>query len=347
LKLNDLKIKKNMSRKTAYLLVNFGGPRNLEEIQPFLTTLLQDRDVIRTRYPPFFHNWLFKTVARKRAKKIAHDYTAIGGKSPIYFDTETIAEKLAERLDAKVLTFHRYLPATHESSLKAIEQIQADDIRVLPLFPQFSYATTGSVARFLGTNLCCKTINRLRWIKSYAAHPAFIQSYQLRITQFLKEKELTEEETILLFSAHGLPQSFICTGDLYEAECELSYRHVLKGFPKALGRLCFQSKFGPGEWLRPYTDEACEAILDWNCGRKQIVIVPLSFTSDHIETLFEIEQLYLPILRKKNLIAHRCPALNLEPYWIDHLAQIAKDESWTSTQMLIRNRSLTWCCRTH
>jgi len=182
-----------MSKQISYLLVNFGGPRNLEEIRPFLTALLQDRDVIRTRFPPFFHNWLFKKIARKRSKKIAHDYAAIGGRSPIYFDTEALAEKLSEKLQAQVLTFHRYLPATHAASLKAIEQVQADEIRVLPLFPQFSYATTGSIARFLGTNLCCKTINRLRWIKSYAAHPAFVQSYQMRIAEFLKKQGLAEE----------------------------------------------------------------------------------------------------------------------------------------------------------
>lgn len=334
-----------MTKKTAYLLVNFGGPRSLFEIRSFLTSLLQDRDVIRTRWPDFFHKWVFGRVAKKRAKKISHDYQKIGGRSPIYFDTEEIAKRLAEKLETVILTFHRYLPETHAAALNAIERISADEIRVIPLFPQFSYATTGSIARFLGENLCCKTSNKLRWIKSYAAHPAFIGAYQRRIKDFLKEENLAEEETILLFSAHGVPRSFICTGDIYQTECEASYRNTLKGFPKALGKLSYQSKFGRGEWIRPYTDETCEAVLDWNEGRRQVVVVPITFTSDHIETLFEIEELYLPIIQSKGLIAKRCPALNLEPYWIEALAQISDEENWSGTQMLVRNPLFSWCCK--
>ena len=312
------------------LLVNFGGPRHLEEIVPFLQTLLCDRDVIRTRFLTAIHNWLFGRVARKRALKVRHDYEQIGGKSPIYFDTEALAEALSKRFHAPVYTFHRYLPATHADSLKQIEA--AKTLTVLPLFPQFSYATTGSIARFF-SNI---PPGKLRWIKSYAAHPAFIRAYQKRIADFLSEKNLKEEETILFFSAHGLPQTFVDEGDPYEWECRFSYERVMQHFPKAKGRLCYQSKFGPGEWLRPYTDEACQQILEWHEGRKQIVFVPISFTSDHIETLFEIEKLYLRIVAAKGLHAYRCPALNLEPYWIDALVEILEETNLCNNQMLIR-----------
>jgi ferrochelatase len=327
------------------LLVNFGGPRSLEEIFPFLKTLLQDRDVIRTKLPSWAHNALFHRVAKKRAQTIAHDYQLIGGRSPIYFDTEEIAEKLREKLQLPVATFHRYLPSTHKASLKILEEAKANYIQVLPLFPQFSYATTGSIARFLAQNLCCKTQNRLRWIKSYAAHPAFIESYQRRLKDFLEQKQLSAKDTVLLFSAHGVPRSFICTGDIYQAECELSFQHIMKAFPHFTSRLSYQSKFGKGEWIRPYTDETCENISSWSQGKTNAVIVPLTFTSDHIETLFEIEQLYLPILQKNGLKAYRCPALNLESYWIDALAQITEEPHWSSTQMLIRNSAVSWCCK--
>ncbi|MBS0626075.1 MAG: ferrochelatase [Verrucomicrobia bacterium] len=328
-----------------YLLVNFGGPRSLSEVPHFLTELLQDRDLIRTKFPDFFHKWLFGRVARKRAKKIVHDYEKIGGRSPIYFDTEEIARKLSNLLESPVHTFHRYLPETHANSLRQIEASKAKEIRVIPLFPQFSYATTGSIARFLAQNLCCRTVNRLRWIKSYAGHPAFITSYQKRIADFLSEKNLAPSEAILLFSAHGVPRSFICTGDLYETECEISYRRTLSHFPSSLGRLSFQSKFGRGEWLRPYTDETCESILDWNQNRRHVVFVPITFTSDHIETLFEVEELYLPLIRNRDLSAYRCPALNQEPYWIKALSHIAREENTVGTQMLIRNPSVSFCCR--
>ncbi len=318
----------------AYLLVNFGGPRNLEEISPFLQELLRDRDVIWTKFPTFFHNWLFGRIARKRSVKIAHDYQEIGGKSPIYDDTEELAKLLSTRLNAPVIPFHRYLPSTHAATLHVLENLQVSEIRVLPLFPQFCYATTGSIARFFSRRLT--TTNKLRWIKSYPAHPAFIQAWQTHIAQFLASHQLPEQETALLFSAHGVPQSFISAGDIYESECRLSYREILKGFPKAVGRLAYQSKFGPEEWLTPSTEDACASILEWHQGRPNIVIVPLTFTSDHIETLFEIEKLYLPILAAKNLNATRCPALNLEPYWIDALVQIIQETNLCGNQMLIR-----------
>jgi len=318
------------TKKPIYLLVNFGGPRSLEEIPEFLTCLLSDRDVIRTRFPAFFHNWFFGRVAKKRAFTLAKDYELIGGKSPIYFDTETLAKLLETQLQTPVYTFHRYLPATHRESLRRIGQ--AKSLTVLPLFPQFCYATTGSVARFLAPYFP----KELQWVPSYATHPCFIASYQKRISQFLWEHHLLESETLLFFSAHGVPQRFVDEGDPYEQECCATYEAIMKGFLKAASILAYQSKFGKGEWLKPYTDETCHNILLWNKGRKNVVMVPMSFTSDHIETLFEVEKLYLPILASKGLRAFRCPALNLEPYWIDALLEILQTQELVPTAMLIR-----------
>lgn len=309
------------------VLVNFGGPRFLSEISPFLQELLTDPDVIRTKFPLFFQKWLFRRIAKKRALKVCHDYVQIGGKSPIYFDTEEIGKKL------EAIPFHRYLPATHEQTLAKIESIEAEEISVLPLFPQFCYATTGSIARFFSKRLSKKTVRKLRWIKSYAAHPAFIRSYQRRISDFLLEHDL--KHPALLFSAHGVPQSFVDEGDPYESECRSSFEKVMEGFPDALGKLSYQSRFGPEEWIKPYTNEVCEEAARW-CEGRDIVIVPITFTSDHIETLFEIEALYLPLIRSQGLKAYRCPALNLEPYWIESLSEILKINPIHTNEMLIR-----------
>jgi ferrochelatase len=114
----------------------------------------------------------------------------------------------------------------------------------------------------------------------------------------------------------------------------------MRAFPSSLGRLCFQSKFGPGEWLRPYTNEACRQILDWHQGRENVVFIPISFTSDHIETLYEIEELYLPLIREKGLMAKRCPALNLDKDWIDSLQEISEHEPLIKNNQLVRRRIL-------
>lgn len=316
---------------TTYLLVNFGGPRELDEVTSFLTCLLTDPDVIRTPLPRFLQNWFFRRIARKRSQKIKLDYEEIGGRSPIYFDTEELARQLSQKLKAPVISFHRYLSATHGESLRQIETAKSKEIRVIPLFPQFSYATTGSIARFFGKNLSAHALHKLRWIKSYAGHLSFVDAYKKRIRDFLREQNLAEEETTLFFSAHGVPRSFVETGDPYEAECRLSFKKLQNHFTSP-ALLAYQSKFGKGEWLRPYTDELCQEL-----SAKQVVFVPLSFTSDHIETLFEIEKLYVTAVQKRGIPAYRCPALNLEPYWVDALAEIAQAEELASNASLIRS----------
>lgn len=324
---------------TAYLIVNFGGPRSLSEIEPFLSALLTDRDVVRTNLPQVFNNYLFRRIAKKRAVKVAADYESIGGKSPIYADTEYVAEELRKKLNAPVLTFHRYLPPTHANSLAAIEALDAEEIRVFPMFPQFTYATTGSIARLFKNKLSKKTLDKLKWVKSYPSHSAFITVTQKAIREFLEAHRLKEEDILFFFSAHGLPQEFVDEGDLYAYECRLSYAGVMKGFSKAEGLLAYQSKFGPGEWLRPYTQDVCEQIEKYRKGRETVLFIPISFTSDHIETLFEIEQQYIPIIREQGLFAYRLPALNRRPDWIEAIAEILNQFTPASTSMLIRNKT--------
>ena len=311
------------------ILVNFGGPRDLLEISPFLQELLCDRDVIRTKLPSFLHNLLFKRIARKRSSKIQHDYELIGGKSPIFFDTEHLAKELG------AIPFHRYLSKTHAETLKRIEELSEETITVLPLFPQFTFATSGSIARFFSKNLSPATVQKLRWIPSYPDHPQFISSFQRKIKEFLKTHHLQEEKTILVFSAHGLPQTFIDTGDPYQKECEQSFHAIMQAFPKTEGVLCFQSKFGRGEWLKPSTEDVARNIL--KKGRENIVFIPLSFTSDHIETLFEVEYQYMPLVRNLGLNAFRCPALNLEPYWIEALRALSLEAFKENKDLIYRS----------
>lgn len=319
----------------AYLIVNFGGPRTLEEIEPFLAALLTDKDVIATRFPQPIHNLLFKRVAAKRAQKICHDYEQIGGGSPIWIDTEYIASELRRQLKAPVLTFHRYLPSTHPSFLEEITHLHAEQIHVFPMFPQFTYATTGSIARFLSKHLPRATLQKFRWIKSYPYHSAFVRVTQNAIRDFLNASSLKEEEVFFLFSAHGLPQLFVDKGDPYAYECQTSYNAVMRAFPKAQGILCYQSKFGPGEWLRPYTNDVCQAI-DTYTHRTYCLFVPISFTSDHIETLFEVEELYKPLIAQKGFRPLRIPALNRRPDWLAAIPEIIADSAPCTTSMLIR-----------
>lgn len=326
----------------GFLIVNFGGPRNLAEVPTFLETLLTDEDVIWTSLPSFLQRLLFRKIARKRAKRVAHDYQKIGGKSPIFEDTENIAAQVASLLTKPVLTFHRYLPETHEAFIEKIEKLEEEKIIVFPLFPQFSFATTGSIARWMYENLKKEINDKLHWVKSYCDHPLFIECERQIIEDFLRENGLEESKTLLLFSMHGLPQCFVCLGDPYRNECERSYRAIANAFPLCKSAYAFQSKFGKAKWLAPSTEEMCHRV-----SAKNVVLVPLGFTSDHVETLFEIEEQYLPILRKRGINAYRCPALNQARSWILAIAKLMREEPLFKGGSLIRSAHKRGLCQKH
>lgn len=145
---------------SSIILVNFGGPRNLEEVPSFLTELLTDGDVIRTSFPRFFEKWFFKRMAIKRAGIIAHDYKLIGGKSPIFQDTESIAEELRSRLNLPVITFHRYLKATHAETFQKIQESGSDEFVVFPLFLNLATQQQGALPGFLKTTSMKKRFQR-------------------------------------------------------------------------------------------------------------------------------------------------------------------------------------------
>lgn len=202
-----------MSTKRAIILANFGGPRSLDEVRPFLIELLTDCDVIRTPLPRFFERWFFQKIAICRSKKICSDYAKIGGKSPIFEDTEALASEIQKRTRISVMTFHRYLPATHQAFLNQVQAIEDEHIFILPMYPQFSYSTTGSIARFFLDRLSSSVTQKMQWIKSYATHPPYIEAMKSCIQDFLRLHHLSEEKIFLFFSAHGLPQQFVEQGD--------------------------------------------------------------------------------------------------------------------------------------
>jgi ferrochelatase len=324
--------------RIGYLIVNFGGPRDLEEVRPFLEALLTDKEVISTRLPQSIHNFVFRRVARKRADKVAKDYLSIGGKSPIYADTEAVVEQLRKRLSGPILTFHRYLTDTHSAFKADVMRLEkeCDELRIFPMFPQYTYATTGSIARWFQEHFDRSIINKMRWVKSYGGHPAFIHAQQQSIAAFLAEQKLRRQETVLLFSAHGIPQQFVDRGDPYQSECETSFRKIMSAFPEIEGKLCYQSKFGRGEWIKPYTIDLCERVGEWIGERRDVLFIPLSFTSDHIETLFEVETEYMTVIRQKGHRAWRLPALTLDPQWLEAIVTILQEDQLSTNRMLMR-----------
>ena len=320
---------------SSVVLASFGGPRSLEEVEPFLKCLLCDQDVLQTPLPALVHKALFNRVAKKRAHTTREDYAHIGGKSPIFEDTESLAKLLSLELNLPVHAFYRYLPSTHA---RFFEQLQASTgpALVFPLFPQFTYATTGSVARCFYQKGGARLRGRLNWVASYADHPLFVGAWQRHLAAFMHAHGLGESQCLLLFSAHGVPKRYVQEGDPYQRECFLSFHAIRSAFPQAASVLCYQSQFGKAEWIRPYTADLCRGIPEMQ--GKTTLFIPISFTSDHVETLFEIEG-YVQQARAAGLQALRVPCLNLRPDWITAIADIIRgSRALQPTESLIRKK---------
>jgi ferrochelatase len=306
-------------------------------VEEFLIALLTDKEVIRTSLPSWVHRFLFTRVAKKRGIQVVKDYALIGGKSPIFEDTQEIAAQVGALLGSEVMTFHRYLPKTHGAFIEKMKGLlDVDVIRVFPLFPQFSYATTGSIALWLSKHLPKEIFSKMQCVKSYPSDPLYIGSMCATLKGCLEERGWDETEVCLLFSAHGLPQQFIDTGDPYQQECELSFSLIKEQFPQAVSLLSYQSQFGKQPWILPYTSLISGQIKRYAQGRKKVVIIPLSFTSDHVETLYEIEYAYVAAIRAQGLEAHRCPALNLKKEWIETVAHLFAEAPLTQMNRALR-----------
>ena len=315
--------------RIGVLLLNLGGPDKIEDVRPFLYNLFSDPEIIRLPIKAFQKPlaWLISTL---RAKKSQANYLEIGGGSPLREITEAQAKALETKLkemghDVKIYIGMRYW---HPFTEEAIAQIKNDGIEkvvILPLYPQFSISTSGSSFRVLEEMWNADSILRktdYTLIPSWYDRPGYLRSMADSIQQEL-DKFPEPEKVHIFFSAHGVPVSYVEeAGDPYKKEIEECTRLIMK----ALGTsnrytLAYQSKVGPVEWLQPYTDDALRELGEQ--GVKDVAVVPISFVSEHIETLQEIDIEYREVAEEAGIENfHRVPALNVHPGFINCLADL-------------------------
>ncbi|WP_201456620.1 ferrochelatase [Chlamydia sp. 17-3921] len=315
---------------SAYILANFGGPRNAEELEIFLTSLLTDKDVTGKILPSFLHKKFFSFIAKKRAPKVLPQYLSLNNWSPIYNDTEVLAQLLARILETPVISFHRYLPETHKKTLESLQKLNPQSIVGIPLFPHFTYAVTGSIARFFHLQVPQYNIT---WISQFGSHTSFVSCMEQHIRNFLKTNQIQEQQCCFLFTAHGLPQRFIRQGDPYQKQCENSFSAISNRFSKTESFLCYQSKFGLGQWLKPSTKKLS---YELESQKHYVLIIPFGFVSDHLETLYEIDKEYVPALQSRGYKALRLPAIQSFPLWSQTLADIIKSSTPLELEFLIK-----------
>lgn len=314
-----------MPTKTAVLLLQMGGPDSLDAVEPFLLNLFTDRDIIRIG-PAFLQPLIARFIVRKRSPKVVENYRQIGGKSPLRELTDQQAKSLEERLgpDYRCFVAMRYW---HPSTLEALAAIRREGITrviALSLYPHYSRATTGSSINELKRVLADAGVTfEVSYIDRFYSHPLYIQALSEKIEAGLAGFP-DRSQVKLLFSAHSLPQSFIDEGDPYLAHIEETVRLVMERFGDVSHHLAFQSRAGPVKWLEPSTDEMLKQLAAEGCT--QMLMVPLSFVSDHIETLHEIDIEYGNEARHLGIADfRRIESLNSSPLFINCLAELVNN----------------------
>lgn len=320
----------------AVVLMNMGGPDSLEAVEPFLFNLFRDRDLIPLPLGFLWQRRFARMVSRARARTVRQYYQLIGGRSPIGDITVEQAQKLEARLNArggdKRYSCHvamRYTPPFTKDALAAARAAGARTIVALSLYPHLTTATTGSSLWELRRELSGKPPAAgavdLVEINRWPDHPAYLDALAEHVRRGLARfPEASRAGVELLFSAHGLPETFIKKGDPYVADLERTIAGVLARLGgQRPWRLSFQSRAGKARWLEPSTDDVLRLLAA--TGRKEVLAIPISFVSDHIETLYEIDLLFGDEAKKLGLTFERAPSLNAEPAFIEALAQLVEE----------------------
>jgi ferrochelatase len=314
-----------MSDKTAVLLLQMGGPDSLDSVRPFLLNLFADRDIIKIG-PAFLQPFIARRIVKKREPHVRENYRQIGGKSPLRALTEQQAAALQEQLgdDYRCFVAMRYWNPFTNEALATIRQEGIDRIVALSLYPHYSRATSGSSFNELERGVArLKPRPEMSYIRHFYDHPLYIQALAEKIEKGLAG--FPDRSTVqLFFSAHSLPQSFIDEGDPYLDHIQATVKLTMERFEGISHHLAFQSRAGPVKWLEPSTDDKLKELAA--LGHKEVLMVPLSFVSDHIETLYEIDIEYREEAHKLGIVDfRRMESLNNSPAFISCLAKLVRD----------------------
>ncbi|GAC1457848.1 MAG: ferrochelatase [Chamaesiphon sp.] len=315
--------------RVGVLLLNLGGPDELEDVRPFLFNLFSDPEIIRLPVSALQKPlaWLISSM---RAKKSQANYQQIGGGSPLRRITEAQAEALQEQLlskgqDAHVYVGMRYWHPFTEEAIARIKRDRIEQLVILPLYPQFSISTSGSSFRLL-ERLWQEdpAFQKIEYtvIPSWYQQPKYLQSMSQLIAQELNQFP-SPDQVHIFFSAHGVPLSYVEeAGDPYQKEIEECTNLIMQTLKRPNPHtLAYQSRVGPVEWLKPYTEDAIPELAAQ--GIQELLVVPISFVSEHIETLQEVDIEYRELAEESGIHdLRRVPALNTHPTFIEALGDL-------------------------
>jgi len=310
--------------ETAVVLLNMGGPDSVAAVRPFLQNLFSDPEILPAPGP--IRRLLARWIAARRAPRSAANYRVIGGKSPLTEITRAQARALEQELGAgyRVHVAMRYWNPMAREAARQIREERAGRVLALPLYPQYSRATTGSSLADLETALTAEGIGEIprTVVRSWQDFGPYADALAEALTEALAGLD----GATVLFSAHGLPVRLIEKGDPYLEQVQATVAAVMERVPGVPYRLAFQSRAGPVRWLEPAVADELKTLAEE--GVRHLVVVPVSFVSDHIETLHEIDVEYGELARHLGFdVFRRTPSLNTRPTFIRALAELVREHS--------------------
>ena len=304
--------------KKAVILFNLGGPDKLKNVEPFLFNLFNDPAILNL--PFFFRFPLAKLIANRRAPTAKKIYQELGGSSPILKLTEEQSNALEVKLNKddissnyKCFVVMRCWHPRAEQVVKEVISYDPDEIILMPLYPQYSAATTGSSIKEWN-NVCLKNNLKVKTstICCYPTDTNFVEAHKKEIIKKIKDIKNFK----LIFSAHGLQEKNIKKGDPYQWQVEQSVKEIVKSLNiKDLNWiLSYQSRVGPLKWIGPSTEDI---IVENSKLGKHIILVPVAFVSEHSETLVELDIEYKELAEKNGCKNYsRVPALGVNENYI-------------------------------
>lgn len=317
----------NPGRRIAVVLFNLGGPDDQASVKPFLFNLFNDPAIIGL--PGILRSPLAKLISNRRETSAQANYALMGGGSPLLPETRRQAEALEAVLGArlggyevKVFIAMRYWHPLTEETAAEVAAFGPDEVILLPLYPQFSTTTTESSLKAWNAAYAGPGVSRA--ICCYPAATGWVEAQAQAIGE--KLDEAVGQPVRVLFSAHGIPEKLVTgKGDPYQEQIETTVAAVVAAIAAQRGpidhAICYQSRVGPMKWLGPSTPEAIETAAKDGVG---VVVTPIAFVSEHIETLVELDIEYGELAHEKGASPYlRAPAVGIEPLFIDALADAA------------------------
>ena len=297
--------------------MNMGGPNNISEVKLFLKNMFNDKYIIGAPQP--IRAMIGQIIIAKRLKESEENYKKLGGMSPIIGHTKRLVRRLNKELDADVFYEMRYTPPFASDIMPKLKNY--DEIYAIPMYPHYSSTTTkSSIEEFIKVAKKYNIDKKIKTVNSYYNNVFYNKAIVERIKEALKEDN--SEDFELIFSAHGLTQKIIDSGDLYQKHILLNVEYAKKELEvqninfKNI-HVAYQSRLGPMEWLRPYLEDKLKEI------KEKVIIYPISFTVDNSETQYELDMEYAEVAHKLGIKDYRvAKAPNHHRFFIDAIKEI-------------------------